>query len=141
MSLTFQVTFDCHDLAVMTRFWSVALGYREEPPPEGHASWTAYAQEHAIPPEQWRSALSDPEGRGHRLFFQPVPEGKTAKNRVHLDIDVRRTGATPQEGRELVEDHARRCEGAGATVLERFNGPQEWHVVMADPEGNEFCVQ
>lgn len=137
MAHTFQVTFDCHDLTVMTQFWALALAYEEQPPPAGHASWAEWAIEQGIPQDDWRGALVDPEGSGPRLFFQPVPEPKGAKNRIHLDVTVTRPGAPSAERREQIEAHVTRCLGAGASVLTRF----EDYVVLADPEGNEFCIQ
>lgn len=137
MAYTFQVTFDCHDLGVMTRFWAIALGYEEQVPPPGHESWEAWAIEQGIAREGWRGALVDPGGTGPRLFFQPVPEPKTAKNRVHLDIAVAAVGASSVQRREQIEAHVSRCIEAGATVLSR----NAEFVVMADPEGNELCIQ
>jgi hypothetical protein len=137
MAYIFQVTFDCHDLGVMTRFWSVALGYEEQEAPAGHESWAEWAIEQSIPPEDWRGALVDPGGTGPRLFFQPVPEPKTAKNRVHLDIVVAAAGASSTQRGEQIEAHVLRCIKAGATVLSRTAE----FVVMADQEGNELCIQ
>ncbi|OIH83549.1 hypothetical protein BLJ79_15945 [Arthrobacter sp. UCD-GKA] len=114
MAYTFHVTFDCHDLGVMTRFWAIEQG---------------------IPPEGWHGTLVDPGGTGPRLFFQPVPEPKMAKNRVHLDIVV--AGASSAQRDEQIEAHVPRCIEAGATVLSRSAD----FVVMADPEGNELCIQ
>jgi hypothetical protein len=80
----------------------------------------------------------DPERKRPRLFFQPVPEGKTAKNRVHLDI--RASGVEGEEGRVRARQHAQRLVEAGATVLHEKDEPIGWCIVMTDPEGNEFCV-
>jgi len=71
-------------------------------------------------------------GLGRRLLFQRVPEAKTLKNRLHLDLH-------PGEGRRDAE--AERLEGLGASVLRRVKEPGGEWTVMADPEGNEFCVQ
>ncbi|PRA13892.1 glyoxalase [Arthrobacter sp. MYb211] len=137
MAYTFQVTFDCRDLEVMTQFWAIALEYQEEQPPLGHTSWAEWAAAQGIPRDQWRGALVDPNGYGPRLFFQPVPERKTAKNRVHLDVTVTRPEDTPAERSERRETHVARCVAAGACVLSRAQA----FIVMADPEGNEFCIQ
>jgi hypothetical protein len=139
VSLDIQVTFDVHDLDVMSRFWALALGYEEEPPPSGFSSWEEFAQRNNIPPELWRAAVVDPERKRPRLFFQPVPEGKIAKNRVHLDIRAS-AGAQPEDGREQARQHAQRLVEAGATVLHEIDEPIGWSIVMTDPEGNEFCV-
>ena len=84
-----QVTFDCADPAALAGFWCEVLGYRVEPPPAGFASWDEALDAWRVPPEERnsRSAAVPAEGEiGPRLFFQRVPEGKTAKNRVHLDV-------------------------------------------------------
>ncbi|GAA3813471.1 VOC family protein [Streptomyces coacervatus] len=71
-------------------------------------------------------------GLGRRLLFQRVPEAKTVKNRLHLDLH-------PGDG--LRDGEVERLEGLGASVLRRVKEPAGEWVVMADPEGNEFCVQ
>ncbi|MBV1779012.1 VOC family protein [Paeniglutamicibacter sp. ABSL32-1] len=141
MPYQFQVTFDCRDIETMTHFWATALNYSLQEPPEGFSSWADFAVDQGIPESQWRGAVTDPEGKGPRLYFQPVPEGKTAKNRVHLDINVSEGAATMEEGRAEAQAHVDRCVKAGATVTGVFEGNNDWHIVMADPEGNEFCIQ
>lgn len=141
VSYSFQVTFDCHDIQSMTRFWAVALNYSIQQPPDGFASWPEFAAARGIPRELWRGAVIDPAGPGPRLFFQPVPEGKTAKNRVHLDINVTEGAESTADGRLLALAHADRCVEAGATVAGVFDGGVGWHISMLDPEGNEFCIQ
>lgn len=135
MAPTFQVTFDCRDIETMTRFWAVALEYDDEPPPAGFASWVDFANAHDIPSAQWRGALIDPAENGPRVFFQPVPEEKVAKNRVHLDINVSQHQSTPEEGRKVAMRHAARCENAGGTILDTFDEKLGWHIAMLDPEG------
>ena len=83
-----QVTVDCADPAGLAGFWAETLGYVLQPPPEGFADWDAALDAWGVPPDQRndRSALVDPDGGGPRMFFQRVPEGKTAKNRLHLDV-------------------------------------------------------
>jgi hypothetical protein len=122
MSLDIQVTFDVHDLEVMSRFWALALDYEKEPPPPGFSSWEEFAERNALPPELWRAAVVDPERKRPRLFFQPVPEGKTAKNRVHLDIRAS-AGLSGDEGRVRARQHAQRLVDAGATVLHEMDEP------------------
>lgn len=141
MTLKFQVTFDCHDIEAITRFWAVALEYEPQPPPDGFASWAEFATANNFPREQWRGALIDPDGDGPRLFFQPVPEDKTAKNRVHLDINVAGRGESEEDGRRLAVEHAHRCEAAGGRMLGIVDEDFGWHVAMRDVEGNEFCIQ
>ncbi len=144
MSHSFQVTVDANDPAALSDFWALALGYVIQPPPEGFDSWDDWARAMEIPAEKWNDAraLVDPDGKGPRLFFQRVPEGKAAKNRVHLDVNaggglqVERTAKTA-----AVEDHVARLLDAGGAFVERFDRDHEYWVVMQDPEGNEFCVQ
>ncbi|WP_432095772.1 VOC family protein [Streptomyces sp. bgisy100] len=83
----FQVTFDCAEPERLARFWCEVLGY-VVPPPEGFATWDDFKD--SQPPEQRDSwfACIDPSGVGPRLYFQRAPEGKAAKNRVHLDVRV-----------------------------------------------------
>lgn len=74
----------------LAQFWAVALGYVLQPPPDGFDSWPAYIESVGLPVDEvdTYSALVDPDGRGPRLFFQKVPEGKQAKNRTHLDLNA-----------------------------------------------------
>jgi len=86
----------------------------------------------------------DPDGVGPRLLFQKVPEGKTAKNRVHLDVNVG-AGLERADRPERCRARAAELVELGATELRVFEGeegpgPGFW-IVMADPEGNEFCLQ
>ena len=144
MARDVQITFDCADPAGLAAFWAEALGYRLQDPPEGFASWEQALEAMGIPPERRNdaSAVVDPGGRGPRLFFQRVPERKQTKNRVHLDIraapglhgDARMAG---------LEAEAERLAAHGATRLQRHDPDpplDAGHIVMADPEGNEFCL-
>ncbi len=138
-----QITFDCADPAALAAFWAAAIGYQEQPPPEGYDSWEQLLERMGVPQEQResRAAVVDPDGVRPRLFFQRVPEGKTAKNRVHLDIHVA-VGQQGDERRRTIEAEAARLTGLGATVQSRVEPEllSEFLIVMADPEGNEFCV-
>jgi glyoxalase superfamily protein len=138
MSLPVQVTFDADDPGTLAGFWAVALGYVEQPPPEGWDSWQAWAAERGIPRERWNNwaALVDPQQRGPRLLFIKVPEGKVAKNRVHLDVGA----GAPDYDRTRIEAHVTRLVEAGGQVQRRVEEDDEFWVVMTDPEGNEFCV-
>ncbi|UQX90150.1 hypothetical protein M6D93_09165 [Jatrophihabitans telluris] len=141
-AFSFQVSMDCHDTAVMTRFWSLALNYVAQPPPPGFADWDAFADEYGIPVEE-RSGFGsvvDPAGEGPRLFFHAVPEDKVVKNRVHLDVNVGRR-LEDDERAAAVRAHAERLVAAGAAIVaERWDAGSRW-TVMTDPEGNEFCLQ
>lgn len=113
MTVIHGVVFDCADPEKVSIFWQAVLGweYRRKFP-------------------RWHS-LKNPDGGPH-LGFGIVPEEKTVKNRVHLDI--RPTDRTMDEERERLEE-------LGATTLRRIDeNPDDVHYIMADPEGNEFCL-
>jgi catechol 2,3-dioxygenase-like lactoylglutathione lyase family enzyme len=107
-----QIGLDCSDLDRLIAFWTDALAYEVQDLEVG-----AYA------------VLRDPQRKDPRLFLQVVPEPKAGKNRMHLDIDV------PDEA-EAVE----RLHGLGAITLWREDMGECFWTVLADPEGNEFCV-
>ncbi len=112
------VTFDCHDPHLLGRFWAGALGYVEHPDEPNE-------------PGDPEVLLVDPRGLHPELLFLAVPEGKTAKNRLHLDLrpDVRR------------DDEVERILALGATMVDDRRQPDGtgW-AVLADPEGNELCI-
>ena len=143
MARGLQIVFDAGDPAGLADFWALAMGYIIQPPPEGYESWDDWARAMDIPEQNWNDAraLVDPDGVGPRLFFQRVPEGKTAKNRVHLDISVGGSHDTPLEERRLrVDAEVERLVAAGATMAGPIEQRGEYWVVLADPEGNEFCL-
>ncbi|MCB2222684.1 MAG: VOC family protein [Actinobacteria bacterium] len=143
MAIPFQVTFDAHHPPTLAEFWALALQYVLQPPPPGYATWDAFLDEMDVPGDmrESRAAIVDPQGEGPRVFFQQVPEGKTAKNRVHLDVSVSGgPGTDDATRRSRIEQHAALLEGAGATVAARIEEFGEFWIVMHDPEGNEFCV-
>lgn len=135
MATPFQITIDCADAQRMMAFWSVALEYVEEPPPAGYLSWEDFlrAQGVPIPPSGSIGAIVDPNGIGPRILFLRVPEAKTVKNRVHLDL---RAGRSDDAKTGKVEE----LVAAGARTIRRVEEHGQWWMVMADPEGNEFCV-
>lgn len=143
MAIQVQVTFDAHDPRRLAAFWGEALGYVEQPPPPGFATWEEFGRHINLPQERWNdfAGLVDPDGVGPRLFFQRVPEGKSAKNRVHLDLNVGATVSDPEQRRPVVRQRSEQLVDAGGSVLREVDEPTGWCVVMADPEGNEFCVQ
>ncbi len=113
-----SVTVDCADPYTQALFWSKVTGWLEDPDDPNNPG--------------------DPEGRiistsGISLLFIPVPEGKSVKNRMHLDLTP--TARTRDE--EVV-----RLLSIGAAVVDDQRRPDGsgW-VTMADPEGNEFCVE
>ena len=126
MATAWTLGCDATDPHRIARFWALALGYVAEPgydDPDG-------------------ASIIDPDGVGGAIGFLRVPEGKTAKNRMHIDIRV--AGEPPWDPAErvrLVRERVAELVGAGATLLreESYDG-ELGHVVMLDPEGNEFCV-
>jgi predicted enzyme related to lactoylglutathione lyase len=113
-SVISEIVIDCADPERVAAFWAAALGW--EPQREDEY--------------MWMSATGSPEDGGLILVFAAVPEAKAVKNRVH--IDVRPSGC---EQAEEVE----RLLALGARHVDIGQGKVPW-VVLADPEGNEFCV-
>lgn len=113
------VTIDCHDPVGLAGFWATALSYDID------LTWERFGE----------VLLSDPSGTGPTLYLMAVPEPKTVKNRVHLDL----------QSETSMEDEVERLVAAGATAIvtrrdpDDFENPFTW-TVMEDPEGNEFCV-
>jgi predicted enzyme related to lactoylglutathione lyase len=117
-SAVFNVTFDCADARRVATFWSAVTGYGlEKVDMPGNEFWLVAA----------------PDDRFPRLVFVTVPEGKVVKNRVHLDL-------LPPDGDQ--EQEIARFRELGATIVDdrRELEPGGW-VVLADPEGNEFCLE
>lgn len=144
MAASIQVVIDCADPDRLAQFWAQALGYKPQDPPEGFATWEEFLAAQGIPEEQWNtaSALVDPAGAGPRLYFQQVPEPKTVKNRVHLDVNASGGHSIPaDERRARVDAEAQRLCALGATQLRRGDEHGQYWLVMADLEGNEFCLQ
>jgi hypothetical protein len=141
MPLAVQVTFDAADPAALAGFWKQVLDYIEEPPPEGWSSWEDWAREMQIPEERWndQSAIVDPGGVGPRVYFQKVPEGKSAKNRVHLDVRAA-PGLDADARRSRMMEEAERLVAAGGTKLYELEERGQFWITMQDPEGNEFCL-
>ena len=129
-----DLTFDCARPVELAEFWKLALGYVDEPPPAPFTNRAEWAASFLLPGEtddgMGGAWLHDPAGRGPRLSLLQVPEPKTAKNRLHIDVRV--PGGWPG-----VQAKAAELEKAGAAVLATFDGH---HISMTDPEGNEFCV-
>jgi hypothetical protein len=144
MTTSIQLVFDCADPERMADFWRQALGYQLQPPPEGFRSWDAFLDSIGVPEEQRhdKSAITDPDGIRPRIFFQKVPEPKSAKNRLHIDVSVGAGVHDLAQRRALVDAAVARLKALGATD-ERgaMDLDGEYWVRMNDPEGNEFCVQ
>jgi len=140
MAFELQVVVDSerpHDLA---DWWAEVLGWQVEPQDEAFirrmVAAGAAAESDTIEHRGalvWKvgAAITSPDAGRPRVLFQRVPEQKTVKNRLHLDVRV---------GAERQDAEVDRLLGLGATELWRgAQGPYSW-VTMADPEGNEFCV-
>ncbi len=143
---TFQIVVDCAEPDPLARFWAVALGYVLEPAPEGYDDWDAYWREVGVPEDelgQGADSIVDPTGAGPRIWFQQVPEPKSVKNRLHLDVRASRGRADALPARRAAID-ARVTElvALGATRLRVLStdGLDHYGVTLHDPEGNEFCI-
>ncbi|NLU68753.1 VOC family protein [Streptomyces sp. HNM0574] len=108
-----DIALDALDHQRMADWWSAAIGYQRRQPPAGRTEW----------PPEWPVLLYDKEGRGPSLWINPVTEPKSGKNRMHMDV----YGDTAK------------LLAMGATLVRRRDDTIDWDV-LADPEGNEFCV-
>ncbi|GIJ63284.1 VOC family protein [Virgisporangium aurantiacum] len=148
MTIDYQLTVDCADPGPLVAFWASALGYVPKPPPGEFATWRDYYLSINVPEDELGEGdctdrLIDPAGRGPGIWFQPVPEGKVVKNRLHLDLFVGGGRSVPlATRRERVDAKVAELVAAGATVVSTSDTPEYDHyfALMNDPEGNEFCV-
>lgn len=143
MTLGFQVTFDAANPEQLGQFWAAVLGYREQPPPDGFDSWESFADSVGIPDDGRDSlfAVVDPDGVRPRLLFQKVSDDKSAKNRVHLDVNVAVGIADAAQRKAAIAEKVEELRALGAAEEQTFDEPTGYWTVMHDPEGNEFCVQ
>lgn len=144
MTRAVQITFDCADPARLAVFWAEVLGYQVQPLPDGFGTWDEALASFGVPPEDRnsRSAILPIDGPEPRLFFQRVPEGKSAKNRLHLDVRAA-PGLTGDERMGVLQTEAERLLNFGATIAYRVEPDQAMEtgfITMLDPEGNEFCL-
>jgi hypothetical protein len=107
-----DVCLDANDHQRLARWWCDVLGYEVSPPGAG----TARDPARPVP-------ITDPGGHGPLIWINPVPEPKTTKNRMHIDV----------------WGHTDDLLARGARLVRRRGGDIDWDV-LADPEGNEFCV-
>jgi Glyoxalase-like domain len=137
-----QVVFDAAEPEKLAEFWGLALDYVVEPSPAGFVSGEAFARSVGIPEEEFGEAASriDPAGEGPRLYFQRVPEGKTAKNRVHLDVRVAGREVRGEERKQLVSEKVEQLVQAGGSIAWANDTVRGNSIAMRDPEGNEFCI-
>jgi hypothetical protein len=143
MAAGVQVVIDCADPARLAEFWAAALGYKVQDPPPGFASWQAFLESLGIPESEWNSAsaIVDPDGKGPRFYLQRVPESKTVKNRLHVDLDVAGGPSAPRdERRARAQTESQRLQALGAREAWINDDWRGFSIVMQDPEGNEFCL-
>jgi Glyoxalase-like domain len=146
VAINFQLVIDCTDPDRLCRFWAAALRYELEPPPAGFGTWNEYWRDVGVPEEELGAGadlIIDPGGAGPRIRFQAVPEPKTIKNRLHLDVCASGGRVVPIATRkQRVDAEARRLANLGATMIRVLEqeGLDHYAVAMADPEGNEFDI-
>jgi hypothetical protein len=144
MSHRFQLVIDCADPHLLAQWWAETMGWQVEPQDEAFIR-SMIEQGHATEAETrvYRGALVWREGAAihpvddsspdrQRWLFQEVPEAKTVKNRLHIDL-------RPGPDADLVAIRAALVARGAIVLHEGRQGPHTW-VTMADPAGNEFCV-
>jgi hypothetical protein len=120
----YTVVVDCHDVKAQSRWWADVLGWQ--------IIYEAETEVVVVPPHAIDASRKTPrEERGPGLIFVPVAETKTLKNRLHIDL-------APAVDDDQ-EAEVSRLESLGARRIDIGQGDVTW-VVLADPEGNEFCV-
>lgn len=146
--MNLQLVFDCADPGPLVRFWAEALDYRVPDPPAPATTWREFYLSIGVPEAELGDGdctdrLVDPLGAGPDIWFQIVPERKTVKNRLHLDLRVSGGRSFPLETRrERVDAKVDSLVALGATKVRVLpdEGLDHYAVLMNDPEGNEFCV-
>jgi hypothetical protein len=142
----FQLVIDCADPDPLARFWAAALHYELAPVPAGFASWNDFYRQLGVPDEELvdgADRISDPEGHGPSIWFHVVPDAKTVKNRLHLDVRASGARTDPIETRRRrVDAEATRLADLGATITGALSEDETapYAVGMRDPEGNEFDI-
>jgi len=149
-----QLTIDSNDPSRLVRFWAPVLGYEVQPPPDGFGSWKAWYVSVGVPEEEFgpdndgTDRIFDPAGSGPKIWFQIVPERKSVRNRLHLEVYVSGGRTVPlAERARRIEARVAELVEAGGSISRRYPADFEvvedadhYFVVMGDPEGNEFCV-
>jgi hypothetical protein len=138
VAVRIDLTLDAVSPTTLAEFWKSALGYEDEPPPPPFATREEWLVQFGDDDDDdddgaW---LHDPAGVGPRLCILQVPEPKTVKNRLHIDIRVS-SGVGADERWATITAAVARLTSVGGSVLAEYEGH---HVTMADPEGNEFDV-
>ena len=146
MAVSYQLVIDCASPETLARFWAEALHYVIAPPPPGFESWDDYYRSIGVPEHELGGGpdrIADPNGEGPAIWFQVVPEQKSIKNRIHIDVDASGgRGSSLESRRERVEAEADRLVSLGATRLHTIaeEGLDHYAVALTDPEGNEFDI-
>jgi catechol 2,3-dioxygenase-like lactoylglutathione lyase family enzyme len=133
-----QIAIDCQDPDRLAAFWVRVLGYELANPPAGYESWAEYSREQAEEPEEAWIKIVDSGGSGPTLVFHRVPEPKTVKNRVHLD--VRAPDDRPGSRQQQVAEFIANVVSWGGSKIRDVIDDAGYFAVMRDPEGNEFCT-
>jgi hypothetical protein len=139
----FEVTFDAKNSKALAAFWMEALGYEPMGPPKGYETWEAWRIAMEISEEEMDegASIAAPDGTRYITFLN-VPEPKTAKNRLHMDLDVLPDRkASVLEQKTIMDAEVERLVKLGATKLYDALVGEHYRVTMADPEGNEFCLR
>lgn len=138
-----HIVFDCASPDLVARFWMAALGGYDfpMPVPDGFTTWDEWADAQGIPVDQRPTGrtLVDKDRDRPDIFFLQVPEAKAGKNRLHLDIKVAPGLSGPARQTKITAE-AQRLTALGATTLQAIDEPDGFHLIMQDPEGNEFCI-
>lgn len=123
----YTVVIDCRDPQAQAHWWAEVLDWQVvyDTPDEAVAIPKGMSAEPVTSMDEWRA-------RGQGLVFVPVPENKTVKNRLHIDL-------APHTSQDREAEIARLLD-LGATHVDVGQGPEVTWTVLADPEGNEFCV-
>jgi len=146
MAVRYQLVIDCASPEPLAHFWAAALHYVLAPPPSGFASWDDFYRSIGVPEDEigiGADRIEDPNGEGPRIWFQIVPETKSIKNRLHIDVNASGgRGSSLETRRDRVEAEVARLVSLGATRLRTIlaEGMDHYAVAMADPEGNEFDI-
>ena len=133
MAHAIQITVDAADPRAQGAFWCKVLGYVEQPPPPGFDDWDQALDAMGIDRSDPNRAFAivDPDGVGPRVFFLKVPEAKTSKNRMHLDVHTEP---------DRLQERSDELVAVGATFIGEFVEPEGHWITLLDPEGNEFCL-
>ena len=146
MAVSYQLVIDCASPEPLARFWAEALHYVIATPPAGFESWDDFYRSIGVSEDELgigADRIEDPRGEGPDIWFQVVPERKSIKNRLHIDLQASGGRDLPLETRrERVEAEVARLVALGATRKQAIveEGLDHYAVALSDPEGNEFDI-